>query len=114
MDMLNNEVSEKLDLVIRCITDSLEYKKCIDIKKQMKSNELLLSKIEEVKKLQKKYIRTNSREVKEELDNKLLELNSIPIYVEYNNYLELVNEKINIVKEELNNYFNNKLNKIDF
>ena len=77
----------------------------------MASNEELVSLIEKIKKLQKKYVNTNDQELLVELEKLERELNNIPIYVIYMQYLEKVNEKIEFVKDELNNYFYEVLNK---
>ena len=77
----------------------------------MASNEELVSLIEKIKKLQKKYVNTNDQELFVELEKLEEELNNIPIYVIYMQYLEKVNEKLEFVKYELNNYFYEVLNK---
>ncbi len=110
MDMLSKEAEQKLDDIINYIINTKEYINCISIKEKMDKNESLKKKINEIKSLQKKYIRTNDEKIREELKLKESELNKIPIYVEYNNNLEVVNEMINLVKDELNDYFYNKLN----
>ena len=43
-------------------------------------------------------------------DENIEKLNTIPIYVVYMQYLEKVNEMINLVKDELNDYFVDILN----
>lgn len=104
-------MNRSLDEVIKCITMSNEYKKCIELKDKMSKNEELINLIEQVKSKQKQYIKSNFDEsIKDEL--KLLEdrLNEIPIYVIYMQNLEIVNEKINLVKDELNRYFFEILN----
>ena len=50
---------KKLDDVILCIKESIEYKNVIDIKKKMDSNEELKKKINDIKLLQKKYVKSN-------------------------------------------------------
>ncbi len=110
MVMLNKEIEKNLDDIINYITSSKEYIKCIEIKNKMKDNKKIQKLIEEIKTLQKKYIRENNPDIKKELESKEKELNEIPIYVEYNNNLEVVNSMINLVKDELNDYFYNKLN----
>lgn len=78
----------------------------------MAENEELSLLIKDVKSLQKKYIRSNyQEEIKKELDQKVDKLNNIPLYVSYNNELDSVNENLLVIEEELNEYFNNKLNK---
>lgn len=117
MVMLNKDIEESLDDIINYITNSKEYIKCIEIKKKMSKNKKLTELIEDIKKLQKKYIKENDESIKEKdesikekLDSKEKELNEIPIYVEYNNNLEVVNNMINLVKDELNDYFYKLLN----
>ncbi len=110
MDMLNKEIEKDLDNIINYIINSKEYIKCIEIKKKMKNNKKIQSLINEIKTLQKKYIRESDESIKKELEIKEKELNEIPIYAEYNNNLEVVNNMINLVKDELNDYFYNILN----
>ncbi len=104
-------MNDVLKEVINTIINSDDYKKCIELKNTMSSNEELLLLIEKIKKLQKKYVNTNDREIFAELKSLEEELNNIPIYVIYMQYLEKVNEKIEFVKDELNNYFYEVLNK---
>lgn len=104
-------MNEALNEVINTIVNSDDYKKCIELKNTMSSNEELVSLIEKIKKLQKKYVNTNDQEILVELEKLEEELNNIPIYVIYMQYLEKVNEKIEFVKDELNDYFYEVLNK---
>lgn len=104
-------MNEALNEVINTIINSDDYKKCIELKNTMASNEELVSLIEKIKRLQKKYVNTNDKEVFVLLKSLEEELNNIPIYVIYMQYLEKVNEKIEFVKDELNNYFYEVLNK---
>ena len=102
----------KLDEVIECITDSLEYKNCISYKEQMTNNEEITELVKKLKILQKKYVKSNyDSKIKEELDEVTTRLNSIPIYNMYLSNLEKVNYKIEYVKDSLNDYFYNLLNK---
>ena len=104
-------MNEALNEVINTIINSDDYKKCIELKNTMASHEELVSLIEKIKKLQKKYVNTNDQELLVELEKLEEELNNIPIYVIYMQYLDKVNEKIEFVKDELNNYFYEVLNK---
>ena len=108
MEKLNNSIDELVEIIVT----SSEYKTCIKLKEQMKSNEELLKLIDDVKNLQKKYIKSNySEEIKQQLQVKEEELNQIQVYTMYNENLQVVNNMINIINDELNNYFYNKLNK---
>lgn len=103
-------MNKELEEVINTIINSDDYKRCIQLKEKMSTNKEICELVDKIKVLQKKYVRENGEEVLEEL--KLLEerLNEIPIYVIYMQHLEKVNEMINYVKDELNDYFYKVLN----
>lgn len=105
-----SQLNKALDDVINCIIESDDYKKCEEIKKQMNNNTELMELIDKIKKLQKKYVNTNDDDTLIELKELEEKLNSIPIYVIYMQYLDRVNEKIEYVKDELNDYFYKVLN----
>lgn len=103
---------KKLDDVILCIKESNEYKNVIDIKKKMDSNKELKKKINDIKLLQKKYVKSNyDSSVKKDLDKLNDELLEVPIYRIYLDNLSVVNEKIEYVKDSLNDYFYDLFNK---
>ncbi len=100
-----------LDDVITCIIESDEYMMCNSLKDKMKENSEITFLIEEVKRLQKEYVKKGfDSEVKIELDNVTKRLNEIPIYNVYLCNLEKVNEKIDFVRDSLNDYFYKLLN----
>lgn len=91
--------------VVDAIVNSSEYQECIAIKKRMEDNDEITMRIKKIKMLQKKYLRTNDLEVEKELKELEEELLEIPIYYEYNKRLEIVNQKIQYVTDEMNDYF---------
>lgn len=101
---------EELNKIIDYITNSSEYKKCISLKDKMSNNAKLMDKINKVKVLQKKYIKSNDLSIKKELDLLIEDLNNEPLYYNYMNNLEVVNEMISFVNDELNNYFYRVIN----
>jgi len=101
---------EELNKIIEYITNSSEYKKCISLKDKMINNTKLMDKINKVKELQKRYIKSNDLSIKNELDLLIEELNNEPLYYNYMNNLEVVNEMISFVNDELNNYFYKVIN----
>ena len=104
-------MEEKLNNLVEYITNTFEYRECIRLKEMMKSNEEISSLVEEVKSLQKKYVRSLEDEnVKIELDSVLDKLNNIPIYCDYLKYLDKVNHMISYVNDEMNDYFYKLLN----
>ena len=48
-----------LDELIDYIKNTIEYKKCLELKSKMSSNSNINSLIENIKNLQKKYIKSN-------------------------------------------------------
>lgn len=110
MSDMNQKVKEKTENIMNLIKSSYEYQRCIKLKIKMNQNKELKEQIEEVKKLQKEYLKTGLDLVKERLQEQQNKLNQIPIYYEYNLYLEQVNEKLEWIKASLNEYFIKKLN----
>ena len=109
------QLNRALNDVVDYIKDSNEYKTCLDLKKRMSDNEEVNALVRQVKLLQQKYIKSNyNKEIKKELNEINKRLNDIPIYVIYKQNLEKVNNMINTVKDELNNYFDDLLNKKDY
>lgn len=110
--LMNNDLNVLLDNIIKVVKESKEYKNCLLLKAKMNDNEELLALIDEVKKKQKQYVKSSFQDdsLKKELENLEEELNRVPLYLEYNQNLEVVNQMINRVNEELNDYFNNKFN----
>ncbi len=105
------QLNKKLTDVIDTIINSRDYKACLEIKKKMGENEEVVNLVEKIKKLQKRYVNTNDLKLLQELEKLENRLNDIPIYVVYMQHLEKVNQMINFVKDELNNYFYEVLNK---
>ena len=100
------ELYKALDEVINSITESDEYKTCIELKDKMSGNINITNKINKIKKLQKEYVKSNyDFNIKIKLDELNNELISIPIYKIYMDNLEIVNEKIDYLKDSLNDYF---------
>ncbi len=104
---------EELNKVIDYITNTESYQNTIKLKEQMNNNKELNDLIEEIKSLQKKYIKNNSVSIKQELDEKTKELEEYPIYNIYNKNLEEVNQMIDYVNDELNDYFEKVINESD-
>lgn len=103
-------VHKELDAIISYIKESKDYQNCLFLREKMNANTELMNKIKLVKELQKKYIRTEKEGIKEELNALQRELDEIPIYHLYNESLMRVNQMIDMVKEELNDYFEHVLN----
>ena len=100
------ELYRALDEVIKSIIESDEYKTCIELKDKMSGNINITNKINKIKKLQKEYVKSKyDSKIKIELDELNKELISIPIYKIYMDNLEIINDKIDYLKDSLNDYF---------
>lgn len=103
---VNKDTKESLDDLINYIKGTNDYKQVTKLKKEIDKDTELKKLINEVKKIQKEYVRSNfDNKVKEELDMKLNELNNNKLFVTYTYHLDKVNDMIKLVKDELNNYF---------
>ena len=104
---------EELNKIIDYIINTESYQNTIKLREQMKKNKELNDLIEDIKSLQKKYIKNNNVSIKEELDKKTKKLEEYPIYNIYNKNLEEVNQMIDYVNDELNDYFEKVINESD-
>ena len=103
---LSNDSRDSLLKLVDYVKNSDEYLECIRLKEEISKDVELTKLINEVKKLQKKYIRSGYIDsVKEELDSLNDKLNNYELFIKYNYYLDKVNNNIDIIKSELNNYF---------
>ena len=110
---MEKQVNKYIIEIVNYIKNSFEYQECLKISSKMENNDEIKSIISKVKVLQKKYVRSGSKDegIKNELDLTNKRLESIPLYVDYLRNLEKVNDMINLVKDELNDYFDLLLNK---
>ncbi|MBO5138532.1 MAG: YlbF family regulator [Bacilli bacterium] len=108
---LTDKTEKSLDDIIKYIKSQEEYKNVIKLRQLMKQDPKLLEQIEQVKRKQKEYIRSQKdKEIEKELEKLKEELEDNILYFEYNINLNKVNEMISLVKDELNNYFYNLTN----
>lgn len=107
---MEKKLSKDLADLISSITESDDFKECIRLKKKMEDSSEIKELVETIKTLQKKYVCTDDSEVKEELDKVQNKLDNIPLYVSYQKRLMEVNRKLDLIKDELNEYFYNVVN----
>ena len=107
---MEKKLNNILEEIINYITNTKEYKNCLKYKEEMDKDNHIKELVNSIKKLQKEYIKSNDNNIKKELDKLEEELYDIDLYNKYNQNLEIVNNMINYVKEELNDYFYNILN----
>lgn len=107
---LNKEVLSKVDEIINYIENSCEYKKYLLLKEKISSDREINTLLDEIRHLQKVLANNYSLKNKEALDKKNDQLKCIPLYREYLNTLDEINNIFNIIENGLNKYFTEKLN----
>ena len=108
---MNSELEKSVRELKNYIENCYEYSKILELKSKMEKSSNINTLIAEIKETQKKYIRSGYDEkVGKDLKNLEKKLKEIPIYLEYNKNLEKINDMILTVKEELNDYFEKKIN----
>lgn len=111
VNKLNNEdkiILDKIDEIIEVIKSSPNYQKYLSLQEKMNGNQELINLINEVKDLQKAIV--NGIDKENELKEKMTLLENNPLYREYNNTVNDINNEFAIVENTLNNYFDKKFN----
>ena len=112
---VNNIILEKIDDIIDLIKESKEYQDYHFLFDKLDKNEQANLLIKEVKELQKQIVKKevlkdSTFELENKLNYLLEQLNKIPLYVEFVEKQEKLNEKYQSVKQKLDNYFYDILN----
>ena len=112
---MNNKILNEVNKIIEFIKESDDYKDYIYLKDKLSKNEIENNLINEIKKLQKQAVKqeVNKMDTKE-LDNKIKDnldnLNKIPLYRDFIDKQEVLNDYYQTIKERLDEYFYNKMN----
>lgn len=104
------EILNKVDEILNYIENSDDYKKYLLIKEKMKNDIEINDLLNEIRHLQKKLANDYNKEIERELEDKNKILGNIPLYREYLNILDEINNIFNIIENSLNKYFYDKLN----
>ena len=104
---MNKEIDNKVDEIINYIKNTDSYKNYLKAKEILDSKEDIKNKIKEIKLYQKQIV--NGIGNKKELENKIKDnldyLENDITYISYKNYLDEVNNMLNIFENKINNYF---------
>ena len=105
---MNKEILQKIDEIIKYIEESSEYQKYLKLKESINKDKDLKELINKVRILQQDVV--HHKENKSKLDQMTNELENYPLYREYINTLDEINNIYSIIENSLNNYFRDKLN----
>ena len=91
----DKEIIEKTKELVKTIKEDNLYKEYMELRHELKSNKKINNKIEEVKRLQRKYV----------MGNLIKELESIPLYYIYSQKEEALSNNLLLIKEGLSSSF---------
>ncbi len=106
MEKLSKEVLEKVDELVEIIISSKEYKTYLSIREQLEKNKQINQLIKEIKKEQQYVVKNNLNNKKEDKDlqEKIRELKSIPLYNSYLNAIDDLNQYLEPI-QMIQDYF---------
>lgn len=107
---MNKEIDNNIDKIINYIKTSNSYINYLKCKEQLSKDTYITNVIKEIKDVQKKIVRTNNKELEIKLEELKEILNTNPVYLEYLENLDDVNNMINIFENRINKYFNDLFN----
>ncbi len=112
---LSDQVLDKVSEIVEYIKNSSSYQKFMIIEDKMQQDDEIMTKIAEVKDLQKEMVKLESlkKDISSlEMKRKTLleELQNYPIYQEYIYLLEDLNNIFQEIKTVLEKYINDKIN----
>ena len=115
MEKKLSNVIDDVDSLVESIKNSDKYKRYLIVKEEISNNSDIMEKIDSIKKYQQKIVKLKSKketykEEQTQIDNILKELDSYPIYTEYNYLVEDLNYELsyikNIIEKEIDKLLN--------
>ena len=102
-----SKIIEQVERVIERIKKDTSYQNLLIVQREMRANQNVLSKIEQVKQLQQKYVKSKMQDeqIKHDLQKAKEELESIPLYQTYLECVSEVDSKLRTVESILNAFF---------
>ena len=112
---VNKDIFDKVDEIVSEIKKSKKYQDYLFLREKLKTNTRVTNLILEIKDIQKTIV--NKEVLKEDvkdlellLEEKNTLLNQIPLYVDFIQIQSDLNLEYQLLKQELDNYFDNILN----
>ena len=109
----NEEIEKKAKELVQAIKNDDKYKEYMNLRQKLTENKDIMAKIQEIKRLQKEYVKGAylDKKIETKLNNLNKELEQYPIYKEYLAKEKEINNILINISEGLNIIFNNILNK---
>jgi len=110
---MSEELENKINEMIEIIKNSNEYQDYFYLKNKLEKNQKIKDKIEEIKKLQQKLVKKEYRkeditELEKQYQQKVKELEEIPLYFDFITIQNKLNEALKQIEERFQKYFDQK------
>ena len=115
MEKKLNDIEKDIDDLVSSIKESDKYKRYILVRDKIKEDKDIMDRINKVKSIQKeivnlKYKGKDYKDKDLEIESILKELNSYPIYLEYDYLVEDLNYMLKYIKESIEDEINKIVN----
>ena len=112
---ITDDILEATDDLIDSILQSELYQQHVKIRQKLSQNKNVMAEIETIKKLEQQYVKENfqNEEILQLIEQKKQNLETIPLYKEYEQSLDEINRILVTIKDDLNQYFTDLCNKMD-
>ena len=112
---MNNQILNEVDKIVNYIKDKDDYKDYLFLKEKLANNDKATKLIKEVKHLQQEIVKLEieKKDIKfmeDKINKNLQELKRMPLYVEFIEKQEKLDNIYQTIKEKLDDYFNKKFN----
>ena len=112
---MNNEILAKIDEIVDYIKGTDDYKDYLFLKEKLENHDKAKLLIKEIKKLQQDLVKKQAMnleiaELDKEIKEKVVELEKIPLYQEFIEKQDNLNNMYQVIKNRLDDYFIDKLN----
>lgn len=112
---VDNSVLEKVEDLVSTIKGGKEYHEYIELAEKVKKNDKINKMIQEIKALQKEIVKQemngeNVENLEKKVKNYLDQLENIPLYTDFVEKQQELNEIYQLIKKRLDDYFYEKFN----
>lgn len=101
---MNDEIINEINIFVKTIKDSKIYKEYITLLEKVNKSEEIKVLVTDIRNIQKKLVKNPSIELENILKQKQAELNDIPIYLDYKDKIEELNNVLLTVKDKFDSF----------
>ena len=101
---MNDEIINEINIFVKTIKDSKIYKEYITLLEKVNKSEEIKVIVTDIRNIQKKLVKNPSIELENILKQKQAELNDIPIYLDYKDKIEELNNVLLTVKDKFDSF----------